>query len=566
MGRGRQRSTTPSAGSAVGAPPALADPRAGVHCGAVGHDRRFRFGLIARNEPVRARSSPSWPRRAEATRVLDAVRARPLRRPRARAAGRARARGRGHRHVAHRSARARQRLQASGRARTGGGDARPALERPARARHRRGLDDGRLREGRHPARLARRAHRAARRVDHGAEGPVRRRARSRSTASTTASPTSTGSPSRCSGRTRRSSSAVADRRSSPSPRAKRRSSASTPTCARVTATSPDAAHSLTSAATDQKLASLRDAAGARFDDLEIQTLVGFVHVADDPRRSSTRSPDRSASTATTRAWHRVTLVGSESEIVGPARTPPRTLADVVRCGARRRPRRVRADRRASGRDLKRTERNRRGARPQVPVRGTGVAGDLGRGVARPAPARSRTSATRRCSCPITSARSSRRCPRSRWRPRTRRRCASAALVFDNDYKHPAILAKEAATIDLLSRRPLRARHRRGLDEDRLRRARPAVRPARGARRPVRGSGAASSSGASPARRSACTASTTASPTTRRGPCPCRSPVRRSSSAAAASACCRSRRARPTSSASTRTCAPARSTPMPRATR
>ena len=48
-----------------------------------------------------------------------------------------------------------------------------------------------------------------------------------------------------------------------------------------------------------------------------------------------------------------------------------------------------------------------------------------------------------------------------------------ALVFDNDYKHPAILAKEAATIDLLSRRPLRARHRRGLDEDRLRRARPA---------------------------------------------------------------------------------------------
>ena len=24
-----------------------------------------------------------------------------------------------------------------------------------------------------------------------------------------------------------------------------------------------------------------------------------------------------------------------------------------------------------------------------------------------------------------------------------------ALVFDNDYKHPAILAKEAATIDLL---------------------------------------------------------------------------------------------------------------------
>ena len=35
------------------------------------------------------------------------------------------------------------------------------------------------------------------------------------------------------------------------------------------------------AATDQKLAWLREAAGARFDDLEIQTLLGFVHVTDD---------------------------------------------------------------------------------------------------------------------------------------------------------------------------------------------------------------------------------------------------------------------------------------------
>ena len=45
--------------------------------------------------------------------------------------------------------------------------------------------------------------------------------------------------------------------------------------------SRDAAQSLVPAATDQKLAWLREAAGAGFDDLEIQTLLGFVHVTDD---------------------------------------------------------------------------------------------------------------------------------------------------------------------------------------------------------------------------------------------------------------------------------------------
>jgi probable F420-dependent oxidoreductase len=44
---------------------------------------------------------------------------------------------------------------------------------------------------------------------------------------------------------------------------------------------PDSVHSLTAAATDEKLACLRDAAGARFDELEIQTLTGFMHVTDD---------------------------------------------------------------------------------------------------------------------------------------------------------------------------------------------------------------------------------------------------------------------------------------------
>jgi len=45
--------------------------------------------------------------------------------------------------------------------------------------------------------------------------------------------------------------------------------------------SPETAQSLVPAATDQKLAWLREAAGPRFDDLEIQTLLGFVHVTDD---------------------------------------------------------------------------------------------------------------------------------------------------------------------------------------------------------------------------------------------------------------------------------------------
>ncbi len=46
--------------------------------------------------------------------------------------------------------------------------------------------------------------------------------------------------------------------------------------------SQETAQSLLPAATDQKLTWLREAAGDRFADLEIQTLLGFVHVTDDP--------------------------------------------------------------------------------------------------------------------------------------------------------------------------------------------------------------------------------------------------------------------------------------------
>src|SRR5262245_25402898 len=48
-------------------------------------------------------------------------------------------------------------------------------------------------------------------------------------------------------------------------------------------TSPDAARSMTPEATDAKLGWVRDAAGARFDELELQALVGFVYVNDDAK-------------------------------------------------------------------------------------------------------------------------------------------------------------------------------------------------------------------------------------------------------------------------------------------
>ena len=49
------------------------------------------------------------------------------------------------------------------------------------------------------------------------------------------------------------------------------------------AISDDAARSMTGAASEQKIAWLRDAAGPRFDDLEIQSFVGFTNFTDDRR-------------------------------------------------------------------------------------------------------------------------------------------------------------------------------------------------------------------------------------------------------------------------------------------
>lgn len=79
--------------------------------------------------------------------------------------------------------------------------------------------------------------------------------------------------------------------------------------------SPDAANSLAPDPTDRKLQWLRDAAGDGFDDLEIQTLVGFAMITND-RASIAEimakgfgvSPDEALMAP-------VTLVGSEEEIV-----------------------------------------------------------------------------------------------------------------------------------------------------------------------------------------------------------------------------------------------------------
>ncbi|HYL51380.1 MAG TPA: TIGR03621 family F420-dependent LLM class oxidoreductase [Acidimicrobiia bacterium] len=80
-------------------------------------------------------------------------------------------------------------------------------------------------------------------------------------------------------------------------------------------TTHDAAMSMTPAATDQKLAWVRDAAGDRFDEIEIQALVGFVYIRDD---ASKVLDGIASSFGITRDEARLAppcLVGSEDDIV-----------------------------------------------------------------------------------------------------------------------------------------------------------------------------------------------------------------------------------------------------------
>ena len=79
--------------------------------------------------------------------------------------------------------------------------------------------------------------------------------------------------------------------------------------------SPDAANSLAPDATDRKLAALRDAAGDGFDDLEIQTLVGFVHRTDDASSIADTLAAGFGTTPEVALRSPVLLVGTEGEMV-----------------------------------------------------------------------------------------------------------------------------------------------------------------------------------------------------------------------------------------------------------
>jgi probable F420-dependent oxidoreductase len=78
--------------------------------------------------------------------------------------------------------------------------------------------------------------------------------------------------------------------------------------------SADAISSLTATATDEKVARLRAAASTRFDDLELQTLVGFTHVTDDPAPIIEGMAGHFGVTPDDARMSPVTLVGSHAEM------------------------------------------------------------------------------------------------------------------------------------------------------------------------------------------------------------------------------------------------------------
>jgi probable F420-dependent oxidoreductase len=80
-------------------------------------------------------------------------------------------------------------------------------------------------------------------------------------------------------------------------------------------TTPDAAHSMSPEATDRKIAWVRDAAGERFDDLELQALVGFVYVTDDAKRILGGIASNLGISVDDARLAPPCLVGSEDEIV-----------------------------------------------------------------------------------------------------------------------------------------------------------------------------------------------------------------------------------------------------------
>ena len=286
--------------------------------------------------------------------------------------------------------------------------------------------------------------------------------------------------------------------------------------------SPDAAQSLTPAATDQKLGWVRDAAGDRLRrprDPDARR-VRARHRRRDAA-SSKASRARSACRSTTRCSRRRASSAREDEIVD-ARS--RSGASAGRC-------------RTTWSTTTRSTRSRRSSRGSresretddeaVPVRRAGLAGGLGARSGATRRASSKTSGTRRCSCPTTSATELAPLPAIAMAAAHTTTLRVGVARVRQRLQAPRDPRQGGRDDRPAVRRPARARHRRGLDEDRLRPARPAVRPARGARRPVRGGAARHQAVLHRRAVHAITASTTASPTTRRAPSPCSSRVRRS---------------------------------------
>ena len=80
-------------------------------------------------------------------------------------------------------------------------------------------------------------------------------------------------------------------------------------------TDPSNAPNMNSASTDDKLGWVRDAAGDRFDDLEIQAFAGFVHFTDDSRQLAEAMAPAFDTTPEEVLDSPVALVGSPEEMV-----------------------------------------------------------------------------------------------------------------------------------------------------------------------------------------------------------------------------------------------------------
>ena len=174
-----------------------------------------------------------------------------------------------------------------------------------------------------------RAHRAPERGDRRHQGLLRRRARSTSTASTTKSRSSTGSPSPCSSRVRRCVVGGGG------PKVLRLAAREADIVGinpnlREGAVGPDAVKSSLADVTAQKVEWVREGAGDRFDDIELQVRYFLAAITDDAMAVAEMmapgfgiSPEEGLNSG-------VACVGTVDRGVRPARAPARRVGNVVR--------------------------------------------------------------------------------------------------------------------------------------------------------------------------------------------------------------------------------------------